>query len=435
MASLKRKAPASTENTVKKARSITSFFTPKPSPSGSSSNAPSSRFDKAAWISSLTPEQKKLLTLEIETMHESWLAALKDELVSDGFLRLKRFLENEKGTVYPPRNEIYSWSRYCPLNTVKVVILGQDPYHGSNQAHGLSFSVKHPIHAPPSLVNMYKCLQNDYPSFTPPPNRGGSLVPWAERGVLMLNAALTVRGGDPASHSGRGWERLTGKVIEVVAQRRKSGVVFMAWGAHAEKRVSEVDKGRHLVLKSVHPSPLSARRGFFDCGHFKKANEWLALRYGDNGPIDWSLHGNKPVGVGKAAAGVKKDQEKKDQGKEKGKIAAAEVLPAAEVVDEFNTDDEEAMVEAAIQAEKEFTSSQPQPVDTEAPPNSKPPPTEMETIDEKKEDPANKEDKQENDEKDKREDKESKDAETVVSKEQTEEGDEASGKADVETKE
>ncbi|KAF8250735.1 uracil-DNA glycosylase [Wilcoxina mikolae CBS 423.85] len=431
MASLKRKAPASTENTVKKARSITSFFTPKPSPAGSSSTAPPSRFDKAAWISSLTPEQKKLLALEIETMHESWLAALKDELVSDGFLSLKRFLANEKGTVYPPRNEIYSWSRYCPLNTVKVVVLGQDPYHNHNQAHGLSFSVKPPVYAPPSLVNVYKCLQNDYPSFTPPPNKGGNLVPWAERGVLMLNAALTVRAGDPGSHSGRGWERLTGKVIEVVAQRRKSGVVFMAWGAHADKRVIGVDRKRHLVLKSVHPSPRSAMKGFLDCGHFKKANEWLALRYGDNGPIDWSLHGNKPVGVGKAVAGVKKDQEKG-----KGKIAAAEVLPAAEVEDEFGSDDEQAMVEAAIQAEKEFTSSQPQPVDTEAPPNSKPPPTEMETIVEKKEDPANKEDKQENVEEDKGGDKESKDAETLASKEpQTEEGDGAGGKADVETKE
>jgi len=132
MASLKRKAPTSTENTVKKARSITSFFTPKPSAAGSSSTTPPSRFNKQAWVSSLTAEQKQLLTLEIETMHESWLAALKDELVTDKFLALKRFLENEKGTVYPPRNEIYSWSRYCPLNTVKVVILGQDPYRISS---------------------------------------------------------------------------------------------------------------------------------------------------------------------------------------------------------------------------------------------------------------------------------------------------------------
>lgn len=132
---------------------------------------------------------------------------------------------------------------------------------GTNQAHGLSFSVKPPVPAPPSLVNIYKCLKNDYPSFVQP-SRSGCLIPWAERGVLMLNASLTVRAGDAGSHSGRGWERLTGKAIEAVAQRRKGGVVFLAWGAHAEKRVASVDKQRHLVLRSAHPSPLSAHRGF-----------------------------------------------------------------------------------------------------------------------------------------------------------------------------
>ncbi|KAA8909481.1 uracil-DNA glycosylase [Sphaerosporella brunnea] len=337
---LKRKAPATPATPAKKTRSITSFFTPKQAsasgPSSLSTALP--KFDRAAWVSSLSEEQKSLLALEIETMHESWLGALKDELVSDGFLRLKKFLSEEKGVVYPPSKDIYSWSRYCPLDTVKVVILGQDPYHGPNQAMGLSFSVHPPTPAPPSLQNIYKGLKNDYPEFTAPPNRGGSLVPWAERGVLMLNACLTVRAGAPASHANKGWERLTGKALEAVAQRRKGGVVFMAWGAEAAKRVAKLDTKRHLVLKSVHPSPLSAMRGFFDAGHFKKANEWLELKYGDKGPINWSLHGSTPVGLRKEA--LKK------------------ATDVADADDEFGVHDEEAMVEAALKAEKAFTSRQ-----------------------------------------------------------------------------
>jgi uracil-DNA glycosylase len=136
---------------------------------------------------------------------------------------------------------------------------------------------------------MYTCLKNDYPSFVPPPKNGGLLTPWAERGVLLLNTCLTVRAHEANSHANHGWERFTQRVIDLVAQKRTRGVVFMAWGTPAGKRVLKVDGRRHLVLKSVHPSPLSAARGFFDCGHFRKANEWLAIRYGEDGVIDWAL--------------------------------------------------------------------------------------------------------------------------------------------------
>lgn len=176
-----------------------------------------------------------------------------------------------------------------PFHTVKVVIVGQDPYHNHNQAHGLAFSVRPPTPAPPSLKNMYIALKNDYPDFTPPPNRGGLLTPWADRGVLMLNTCLTVRAHDPKSHGTRGWERLTQRAIDLVAARRTRGVVFMAWGTPAGMCVKKVDAEKNLVLRSVHPSPLSASRGFFTCGHFKKANEWLAGRYGAGSEVDWSL--------------------------------------------------------------------------------------------------------------------------------------------------
>ncbi len=179
--------------------------------------------------------------------------------------------------------------RHTPLNTVKAVILGQDPYHNHNQAHGLSFSVRPPTPAPPSLKNIYKALAKDYPSFTPPPKNGGLLTPWADRGVLLLNTCLTVRAHEANSHANRGWEKFTQKVIDIVAAKRTRGVVFLAWGSPAGKRVQKVDRKRHLVLQSVHPSPLSASRGWFDCGHFKKTNEWLVGRYGEDGVVDWNL--------------------------------------------------------------------------------------------------------------------------------------------------
>ncbi|KAF4556357.1 Uracil-DNA glycosylase-like protein [Elsinoe fawcettii] len=301
--SLKRKAVDLAAADAKKPKansSITSFFgQPKPNPSTSSTNPskgqtePAPKFDKQAWIDKLTDEQRELLKLEIETLHDSWFAALHSELTTPSFLSLKRFLleEGKKNTkIFPPLEDVYSWSRHTPLHTVKAVILGQDPYHNVNQAHGLCFSVRPPTKAPPSLKNIYIALKKDYPTFKPPPMDLGLLTPWADRGVLLLNTCLTVRAHEANSHSNKGWEKFTQKVIDVINQKRTRGVVFLAWGSPAQKRCTGVNGSRHLVLKSVHPSPLSAHKGFLDCGHFKKANEWLRERYGEEGEIDWDLN-------------------------------------------------------------------------------------------------------------------------------------------------
>ncbi|KAI5467281.1 uracil-DNA glycosylase [Mariannaea sp. PMI_226] len=358
MSTLKRKAnstPNGSETKKPKANgSISSFFGAAPKPANAANAAPVVKFDKAKWIAGLTPEQKDLLQLEIDTLDDSWLAHLKDDITTKEFLELKKFLNRETSAGrkwFPPKEDIYSWSRHTPFHNVKVVIVGQDPYHNVNQAHGLAFSVRPPTPAPPSLKNMYICLKKDYPSFETPPNRGGLLTPWAEEGVLMLNTCLTVRAHEANSHSNRGWERFTQKVIDLVAQKRTRGVVYMAWGTPAGKRVQKVDRQRHLVLQSVHPSPLSASRGFFDCKHFKLANEWLVKRYGADGEIDWALvPGNSTKAVikettVKAAAKsasketeveIKKVEAKKPQGKE----------------NEFE-DDEEALEEAMRLAEAE----------------------------------------------------------------------------------
>ncbi|PWW77391.1 uracil-DNA glycosylase [Tuber magnatum] len=293
-------------------------------------------------------------------MHDSWLSVLKDELVTNEFLGLKRYLKGEKEQgkrVYPPEGDVYSWSRYTPVGSVKVVILGQDPYHGANQAHGLSFSVRPPTRAPPSLKNMYIALQKDYPDFTPPAGGLGLLTPWAERGVLLLNACLTVRASEPNSHAGRGWEKLTQKVIDVVAARR--GVVFLAWGKPAEKRVAKIDKRKHAVLLAVHPSPLSASRGFFDCGHFRKANEWLVERYGEGAEINWSL---EPVA--KKAAVVERRKVEEVDGEEVGddernrEISRVKKKSRARdsLGEVFDEDEEAAMIEATLAAEESLES-------------------------------------------------------------------------------
>ena len=153
-------------------------------------------------------------------------------------------------------------SRHTPFDTVKVVILGQDPYHNHNQAHGLCFSVRPPTPAPPSLQNIYKAIQKDYPEFQAPPKKGGLLTPWADRGVLLLNTCLTVQAHNANSHSNKGWERFTQRVIDIVNRKRTKGVVFMAWGTPAKKRVTGINKELHCILQSVHPSPLSAAGGF-----------------------------------------------------------------------------------------------------------------------------------------------------------------------------
>ncbi|KAL1962207.1 hypothetical protein VTN77DRAFT_9928 [Rasamsonia byssochlamydoides] len=324
--SLKRNAshlsgPAVDSKKPKANSSITSFFgVPKPKTDAAQASTLSSRFNKEKWVASLTAEQKDLLKLEIETLDDSWLAHLKDEIVTPEFLSLKRFLKKEKesgATIFPPENEIYSWSRHTPLHTVKAVIIGQDPYHNYNQAHGLCFSVRPPTPAPPSLQNIYIALKNDYPSFEPPPKKGGLLTPWAERGVLMLNTCLTVRAHAANSHSGKGWERFTQKAIDTVARVRTHGVVFLAWGTPAGKRVSGINRERHCVLQSVHPSPLSARNGFFTCGHFKKCNDWLAERYGEDGRIDWSLTPGKTV-LGPTASPDEKDTSVSANGQQGG---------------------------------------------------------------------------------------------------------------------
>lgn len=189
-------------------------------------------------------------------------------MVSRCFHQLKIYMHGERSSILRLRfhssNALHR-SRYTPLHKVKVLVVGQDPYHGQGQAHGLCFSVRPPTPAPPSLKNIFTAVANDYPSFQKPPNNGGLLTPWAERGVLLLNTCLTVRAHQANSHAKRGWEQFTQKVIDTVAATRTRGVVFMAWGSPAAQRVAKVDRNRHLVLQAVHPSPLSAYRGFVSC--------------------------------------------------------------------------------------------------------------------------------------------------------------------------
>lgn len=273
--------------------SITSFFTSKAQKVEFTTKTAAviPHFDKPAWVESLSSANRELLQLEIDTMDTSWLAVLHGELTKPYFLSLKRFLKEEtekRKTIFPKPQDIYSWSRLTPLTDVKVVILGQDPYHNHNQAHGLAFSVNPPTIPPPSLKNIFKGIQDCYPDFKQPKN--GSLTGWAKQGVLLLNACLTVEAHKANSHSNRGWEQFTEKVLEAAVNSRPSGLCFLAWGSPAAKRVDKISPGRnHLVLKSVHPSPLSASRGFFDNKHFVKANEWLLQKYGSDGVINWAL--------------------------------------------------------------------------------------------------------------------------------------------------
>lgn len=216
----------------------------------------------------------------------------------------------------------------------------------------MAFSVRPPTPAPPSLRNMYIALKKDYPTFVEPANKGGLLTPWADRGVLMLNTCLTVRAHNAFSHSNRGWEKFTEKVIDLVAKKRTRGVVFMAWGTPAAKRVQKIDKSRHLVLNSVHPSPLSAARGFFDCGHFRKANDWLITRYGPDGEIDWALRPDNTTLQKKIEEEVeeKGDKEDKENDEKSAEKSAAQKDSLEE--DGFQSDDEEALAEVLKEAEE-----------------------------------------------------------------------------------
>ncbi|WVW80956.1 uracil-DNA glycosylase [Kwoniella bestiolae CBS 10118] len=255
---------------------------------------------------SAKPDWANKLKLEVDTMGEDWLMALQDELTKSYFLNLKEFVTTEQKTkkVFPPAEDIYSWSRFCPLKDIRVVIIGQDPYHDDGQAHGLAFSVRKGVRIPPSLRNMYKEMHDEIPEFVIP--KHGDLTEWAKHGVLLLNTSLTVRAHEAGSHANKGWDTFTAAVLKVVTSRLApgpstisstdkvpgaKGVVFMAWGAHAAKMCAGVDKTKHLILKSAHPSPLSASRGFFGNNHFKKANEWLELKYGPEGGIDWKALG------------------------------------------------------------------------------------------------------------------------------------------------
>lgn len=218
-------------------------------------------------------------------IEEGWKEVLMEEFQSPYFSALKEFLVKERSsfTIYPPGKLIFSAFQHTPFDKVKVVILGQDPYHGKGQAHGLCFSVPHGIPQPPSLVNIFKELHSDLD--IPIPSHG-NLETWADQGVLLINATLTVRDSQAGSHQKKGWETFTNKVIEKVSEL-KTGVVFLLWGRYAQAKESLVDSSKHLVLKAAHPSPLSAYNGFYGCRHFSLANEYLK-KQGQEG-IDWRL--------------------------------------------------------------------------------------------------------------------------------------------------
>lgn len=218
-------------------------------------------------------------------MEPEWLEVLKPEFGKPYFNELKSFLLEEKRQyrVYPPGNRIFAAFEFTPFSKVKVVILGQDPYHGDGQAHGLCFSVPDGVTKPPSLVNIYKELSTDLGIPLP---ASGNLEKWAKQGVLLLNATLTVRANQAGSHQRRGWENFTDEVIRQLSARH-SGLVFILWGSYAQAKETLIDTTKHVVLKAVHPSPLSVYRGFFGCRHFSKTNEILLSK--GKGEVDWSL--------------------------------------------------------------------------------------------------------------------------------------------------
>lgn len=217
----------------------------------------------------------------------SWKAVMEEEFQQPYFAQIANHLKTEKQmgkTIYPPGRLIFNAFEQTPFDRVKVVLLGQDPYHGPGQAHGLCFSVPAGVAFPPSLVNIFRELHDDLGVPVP---RSGDLSPWARQGVLLLNAILTVRAGEPASHSKIGWERFTDAVIRKISEL-KSGVVFLLWGRFAQSKEVLIDTSKHHVLKAAHPSPYSAERGFFGCRHFSKTNAILMQQ--KQSPIDWRLH-------------------------------------------------------------------------------------------------------------------------------------------------
>ncbi len=215
-------------------------------------------------------------------IRKSWYELLKDDFEKDSFKNLQIFLagEREKYKIYPDDDNVFSALNAVAFDDVKVVIIGQDPYHEPNQAHGLCFSVLDKTPIPPSLVNIYKEIEDDLKIKC---NSSGDLTRWARQGVLLLNTTLTVRKGEANSHQGKGWEKITGKIIDLLSKRQKP-IVFLLWGANAQAFASKIPSW-HLVLKAPHPSPLSAYRGFFGCKHFSKCNDFLAKN--NITPIDW----------------------------------------------------------------------------------------------------------------------------------------------------
>jgi len=218
-------------------------------------------------------------------IEESWLKVLASEFEQPYFAELKAFLLEEKRryVVYPPGSLIFNAFAHTPFYKVKVVILGQDPYHGEGQAHGLCFSVPDGIRPPPSLINMYKEIHSDLGIS---PSSSGNLECWADRGVFLLNATLTVRASTAGSHQNKGWEQFTDKVIQNLSSGREN-LVFILWGNYARAKKTLIDKDKHLILEAAHPSPFSAYNGFFGCKHFSKANEYLQ-QHGIE-PIDWEI--------------------------------------------------------------------------------------------------------------------------------------------------
>ena len=223
-------------------------------------------------------------------LHPSWLAVIGDELEKPYMLALRHFLKEEKAAgkvIFPPSPLIFNAFNHTPFEQVRVVIIGQDPYHGDGQAHGLSFSVPKGIAPPPSLVNIFKEIASDLNiKMSPKISQSGDLTPWADQGVLLLNATLTVEQAKAGAHQGKGWEIFTDAAIAALNTHRE-GLVFVLWGSFAQKKGAFIDEGKHLVLKSVHPSPLSAHRGFFGNHQFSSINQYL-MQQGQR-PIDWQL--------------------------------------------------------------------------------------------------------------------------------------------------
>jgi uracil-DNA glycosylase len=280
----KRKAEDTKTDASSKQMKLSSFFVKKnPSQTPKSEDAPVVKEVPATRNHSGEYDD----ILPISSIHDSWLPFFQQEFAKPYFRQLAEFLRKEHNSgakIFPPAQDVFSWASLCPVTSVKVVILGQDPYHDDGQAHGLAFSVRKGVRPPPSLQNIWKELAVDIGTGKP---SHGCLEDWAKQGVLLLNTSLTVRAHQAASHSGKGWETFTDAALEFVSRQVRSAV-FILWGGHAQKRAPKISKqGGHLILQSAHPSPLSAHRGFFGCRHFSRTNEFLEANGHD--PINWFI--------------------------------------------------------------------------------------------------------------------------------------------------